>query len=253
MTTSAVVVLYLPKFPVIVPQKACSSLVDEKLQLMPMDETHKVIMEYSKEKFSKAQRCIFQEIGQLLYNYALATNQAPFTVQIGGMDRISNDAMYDMFVRNNSKEEAITLKNWIPVIVEPGVPNNFESLTKNYADIQKKTNLTFPLLSNWAVSYKPNAECMFCQFDVSDSSNQVCKDYPDWAKYQLATLECEFFSKKYYGKHFELCIIHVGNKAGGYQSGRPMPIIPRSRSHDSIKVTRISQGNRMPRTHLAPI
>jgi hypothetical protein len=45
----------------------------------------------------------------------------------------------------------------------------------------------------------------------------------------------------------------VGNKAGGYQSGRPMPIIPRSRSHDSIKVTRMSKGNRMPRTHLAPI
>eukprot|EP00978_Attheya_sp_CCMP212_P036588 scaffold167336_cov28-Attheya_sp.AAC.1 len=45
----------------------------------------------------------------------------------------------------------------------------------------------------------------------------------------------------------------VGNKAGGYQSGRPMPIIPRSRSHDSIKVTRMSKGNQMPRTHLASI
>eukprot|EP00978_Attheya_sp_CCMP212_P015942 scaffold41354_cov53-Attheya_sp.AAC.3 len=45
----------------------------------------------------------------------------------------------------------------------------------------------------------------------------------------------------------------LGNKAGGYQSGHPMPIIPRSRSHDSIKVTRMSQWNRMPRTHLAPI
>jgi hypothetical protein len=44
----------------------------------------------------------------------------------------------------------------------------------------------------------------------------------------------------------------VGNKAGGYQRGRPLPIIPRSRSHDS-KVTRISQVTRMPRIRVAPI
>eukprot|EP00978_Attheya_sp_CCMP212_P032489 scaffold127181_cov39-Attheya_sp.AAC.1 len=68
----------------------------------------------------------------------------------------------------------------------------------------KKTNLTCPLLSNWAVSYEPNAECTFCRFDLSKSSDQVCKDEPDWTRYQLGTLECEF-SKQF--PFFELCII----------------------------------------------
>jgi hypothetical protein len=123
--------------------------------------------------------------------------------------------MYDMFVVRNNKE-ASTLKNWIPVVVEPA-PNNFESLTKKYADVQKKTNLTCPLLSNWAVSYESNSECTFCQFNVSNSSDQACKDYPDWVKYQLVTLECGF-SKKYHAEHFELCIIQDKVDCGSIQN-----------------------------------
>ena len=65
---------------------------------------------------------------------------------------------------------------------------------------------------------------------------------------------CLLSVKKLHGTVLSLrrLLESVGNKAGGYQRGRPLPIIPRSRSHDS-KVTRISQVTRMPQTHVAPI
>lgn len=68
----------------------------------------------------------FVELSRLIYKSAIEKNRTLLTLQIGGMDGVSNDPMHEIF-------KELNLSNWFPVVVEP-VPTNFNQLKQNYAD-----------------------------------------------------------------------------------------------------------------------
>lgn len=158
------------------------------------------------------QSCTFASIGQHLLNHAVQHNRHLLTVQIGAMDGISNDPMYDMFVRMQGSgfvrglETPLDLRNWLPVLIEP-VPTNYENLITTYTDIASAKGLGCAVPINAAVSYGSSAKtCPFCRMNTAEDAPKECKDHPDWMKLQIGTLDCEH-SKRFFANNFDLCIL----------------------------------------------
>jgi hypothetical protein len=96
--------------------------------IMALQEVQHVVAEYHANKMLAQEKMLrFADVGQVLYQHALDTNQTLLTVQVGGMDGITRDPMYNMMI----PKKIPSLKNWLPVVVEPA-PYNFKALTENY-------------------------------------------------------------------------------------------------------------------------
>lgn len=173
--------------------------------------------------------CEFTTIGQRLLKRATDRNQLLLTAQVGGMDGQSGDPMYKMFATQNRAiglpNKTSSLRSWIPLVVEP-VPVNFESLQQTYGDLQRDYGLECPLLSNWAISYDDddddeedaeNKGCTFCRYDTSETADDTCREAPDWVRYQLGTLDCDY-SRTYFRDRFDKCIVQDPIKCGSLSS-----------------------------------
>jgi len=121
-------------------------------------------------------------LGHAIMDHAMQTNQMVFTLQIGGMDGISNDPMHGLWMhpKFSGRYKDIPKTHWLPVVIEP-VPDNFKALTKSYNSFVQDHGLVCHGLSNSAISYDENPDgCTFCHFNTADSAPQVCQDHPDW-------------------------------------------------------------------------
>lgn len=146
----------------------------------------------------------FEKFGQALLEKALALNRYLVTVQVGAMNGVSNDPLYEMFV-GRRRPMHYNLSNWIPLAIEP-VPANFENLQKTYQRLKTDRDLACPYLLQGAVAYgSEDRSCTFCRFDV-DSKLEKCAKHPDWMKYQIGTLDCAY-SRRFFGDNFNDCII----------------------------------------------
>ena len=99
--------------------------------------------------------------------------------------------MHHMFV---VRKEVPDLINWLPVLIEP-VQENYQNMLEAYADFANAKKLGCAVPLGAAVSYDSSIEgntCTFCHFNNSENSDPKCKKYPDWARLQLGTLDCEF-------------------------------------------------------------
>jgi len=187
--------------------------------IFPLDEVRRIVQEYHDEEgvvecFERkaCRKKQLERIGQLLLEEATGQNQLLVTVQIGGMDGVSNDPMYQMFVK---QPRPSNLQHWMPVVVEP-VPQNFRALQQTYQEIVQQHGLECPLLAQQAISYEANqTQCTFCHFNVSENALEVCNSRPDWQRYQLGTLDCDY-SRRYYSRRgiFEQCIIQDQLRCG---------------------------------------
>lgn len=111
-------------------------------------------------------------------------NQTLLTLQIGGMDGISNNPMHNMFVRDSP----LNLHNWFSIVVEP-VTTNFEQLTKNYAHLQATWGLPGMAIRQYAITSEHDmGTCEFCHWD--ETVDEICATQPDWVKSQLGSLDC---------------------------------------------------------------
>jgi hypothetical protein len=151
----------------------------------------------------------FERFGQALLEKALESNKFLITVQVGAMDGISNDPLWEMFVGHPRRPSKFNkpLSHWIPIAIEP-VPANFANLQKNYQTLKDDKELPCSLLMQGAISYDHSITqktCPFCRFDV-DSKLEKCTKKPDWKRYQLGTLDCHY-SRDYFGPDFNDCII----------------------------------------------
>jgi len=155
--------------------------------------------------------CNFHSIGQHLLHHAIELKETLLTVQVGAMDGISNDPMFEMYGGRKQDHVGVQsfkdLRNWLPVMIEP-VPTNFEALIETYTEkIAKTKNLGCAVPINAAVSYDSSEEtCPFCHTNTSESAPKVCTDLPDWKKFQIGTLDCGY-SKHYHKENFDLCIV----------------------------------------------
>lgn len=134
----------------------------------------------------------FQNIGRALYQHAVQSKKMLLSVQIGGMDGISNDPIYHMF---GDRKSSGKLDHWMPIVFEP-VAYNFNNLLNNYRTrYADQRSLTCYFLKQFAVSYDDTNEmgtCPFCRFDATK-----CPDRPDWLKYQVGSLDCEYSKKTF--------------------------------------------------------
>ena len=185
--------------------------------LFPLEEVRRIVQEYHDEEGvveclneNVCRKKQFDRIGQLLLEEATAQNKLLVTVQIGGMDGSSNDPMYEMFVkqpRRPPQQPSPSLQHWMPVVVEP-VPQNFRALQQTYREIAQQHGLQCPLLAQQAISYEASQkQCTFCHFNVSDNALEICNSRPDWQRYQLGTLDCDYSRRYYRPDIFEQCII----------------------------------------------
>lgn len=174
--------------------------------------------------------CSFASIGQHLLYHAIQLNQTLLTVQVGAMDGKSNDPMYEMFVADSAQQHVramesspfSNLRNWLPVLIEP-VPANYEALVKTYMEISKTKGLACAVPINAVVSYdhshdeddsssnqqkttRTTTTCPFCRVNTAKGAPKECTTIPDWAKFQIGTLDCAH-SRKFFGKDFDLCIL----------------------------------------------
>ena len=155
--------------------------------------------------------CKFASVGQHLLHLAAQQNETLLTLQIGAMDGKSNDPMYEMFVDQQAKflfgmEEAVSLVNWLPVLIEP-VPLNYENMIKTYEEVARDKGLGCAVPIHAAVSYDGSArECAFCRVNTADDAPQYCKELPDWMRLQLGTLDCAY-SRKFFNTDFDLCVL----------------------------------------------
>jgi len=119
---------------------------------------------------TRSSTCLYSSIGQHLLQHAFKQNKTLLTVQVGVMDGISNDPMYEMFVteetklinNNNKSEEGNILRHWLPVLIEP-VPINYKALLDTYSDIAKNNGLGCAVPIHAAVSYNQ-------KFDIDNLS-----------------------------------------------------------------------------------
>jgi hypothetical protein len=116
--------------PIYIPESLRSCNIASTYQLLALPEIQSVVDEYV-----RGMGYNFIELSRLIYKSALEKNRTLLTLQIGGMDGVSNDPMHEIFVSVDSSKQ-LNLSNWFPVVVEP-VPTNFDQLKKNYAQIQE--------------------------------------------------------------------------------------------------------------------
>jgi FkbM family methyltransferase len=148
--------------------------------LMSLLEIYSIVYEYA----SQMKHMKFPALGRLIYESALEKNRTLLTLQIGGMDGISNDPMHNMFVRDSP----LNLHNWFPIVVEP-VTTNFEQLTKNYAHLQATRGLPGMAIRQYAITSEHDmGTCEFCRWD--ETVDEICASQPDWVKSQLGSLDC---------------------------------------------------------------
>lgn len=165
---------------------------------MPLSDISFVVQEYI-----QGMRNGFKELSRLIYQSALENNQILLTLQIGGMDGISNDPMHQIFVL----DDLLRLHHWFPIVVEP-VPTNFDQLTLNYADIQEKRGMPGTAIRQYAItSERDSGACEFCHWNTS-SMDQRCLDAPDWIRTQLGTLDCPHLEHMMGEESSRLCIAH---------------------------------------------
>lgn len=159
--------------------------------------------------------CRFDSIGQHLLHYASLYNTTLLTVQVGAMDGKSNDPLYEMFVSTgkaninvkSASDSSLELNNWLPVIVEP-VYDNYKSLLGTYKTIANENHLGCAVPLNAAVSYdSPDGTCPFCRFNTAEDAPEICKNSPDWIKFQLGSLDCEWRKRHHGEEKFNLCIV----------------------------------------------
>lgn len=170
-----------------------------------------------------AYSCNFHSIGQHLLHHAIERNETLLTVQVGAMDGISNDPMFEMYADAGYRSKHHVgvqsfkdLRNWLPVMIEP-VPANYEALIETYTEkIAKTKSLACAVPINAAVSYDSSEKtCPFCRTNTAESAPKVCTDLPDWMKFQIGSLDCGYhkkyhkgdYSKKYHKDIFDLCIV----------------------------------------------
>jgi FkbM family methyltransferase len=151
--------------------------------------------------FTKVRRksCLFEDIGRRIVKDTISANKTIFTVQIGGMDGKSNDPMYKMMRSLEPRYHG----NWIPMVIEP-VRVNYDKLVATYDELKASGQVTCPLVLHRAVSLEAREKCTFCSFNTTSTSDR-CQQMPDWKKYQLGTLQCDW-SRKLFGNNFDECI-----------------------------------------------
>ncbi len=165
---------------------------------MPLSDICSIVQEYV-----QGMRNNFRELSQLIYQSALENNQILLTLQIGGMDGVSNDPMHDIFVL----QEQLRLHNWFPIILEP-VPTNFHKLTLNYADFQDKRGLPGTAVCQYAItSERDSGTCEFCHWNDT-STEQKCVEAPEWIRLQLGTLDCVHLENMMGEESSRLCVAH---------------------------------------------
>ena len=189
-------------------------------ELVSLDEVRSILKYWIEYNCPSSKQCRFSSIGQHLLQYAINHNKTLLTVQFGAMDGVSNDPLYDMFVKHAVSKFFLRdflnqhafdgLSNWLPVLVEP-VPDNYNALIKTYSDITKKRNLSCAVPIQAAVSYNDEqgdgtGMCTFCRFNTSDNAPEKCAKRADWQKFQIGTLDCGY-SKKFFMKDYDLCIV----------------------------------------------
>lgn len=122
------------------------------------------------------------------------------------MDGKSNDPMYEMFVTQGTSSLFSNLTHWLPVMIEP-VPHNYAKMMDTYVEMAYTKGLGCAVPIYAAVSYDPDkTECPFCRFNTNEDSPEKCKSHPDWMRFQIGTLDCEY-SKQFFQENFELCIL----------------------------------------------
>ena len=180
-------------------------------QLMSVEEIHNVIKYWYQYNCPRKSSCTFASIGQHLLHLAIQRNETLLTLQVGAMDGKSNDPMYEMFVTEKNKfmhdkEEFSTLVNWLPIMIEP-VPINYDGMIETYTKISKDKGLGCAVPIRAAVSYDDRkTECPFCRVNTAEDAPQTCKDFPDWMRLQMGTLDCEQM-RRFYGVNFDLCVL----------------------------------------------
>ena len=165
---------------------------------MPLADIYSIVQEYV-----KGMRNNFQELSRLIYQSALENNQILITLQIGGMDGISNDPMHAIFI----DQEQLRLHNWFPIILEP-VPTNFHKLSLNYADFQDKRGLPGTAIRQYAItSERDSGTCEFCHWNDT-STEQKCMEAPEWIRLQLGTLDCAHLENMMGEESSKMCVAH---------------------------------------------
>ena len=71
------------------PLRLSNNMSSSNYQLLTLPEIHSVVDEYV-----RGMKHNFVELARLIYRFALEKNQTLLTLQIGGMDGISNDPMH---------------------------------------------------------------------------------------------------------------------------------------------------------------
>ncbi len=158
--------------------------------------------------------CKVESLGQYLLHAAFQANKLLLTVQVGAMDGTSNDPMYKTFVPGHryyrpflpARNEAAA-SHWLPVLFEP-VPSNFEKLFQHYQHISEQHHICSKPI-NAAVNFEETLgnQCTFCRMNTAPDAPEKCKGKPDWVKYQLGSLDCDY-QKEYFGPEiFDTCIL----------------------------------------------
>ena len=155
-------------------------------------------LSYSRECHQKGS-CTRDEVVRVMLA-AATENEHLITVQIGGMDGISNDPMYESFVI----PQHLDLANWVPIVFEP-VARNFVLLRSQYRRLYNKRGIACMLLQRRAIKYPGEGRCSFYSFNTSKNSLPLCKSHDDWMKFQIGKLE-EKPMREFFGPNFDKCI-----------------------------------------------
>ena len=94
-------------------------------------------------------------------------------------------------------------------------------MVNTYADIVQRKRLGCSVPIHASVSYNNNnntttaddddktvvvSSCPFCRVNTDDDAPTKCKEFPDWMKLQLGTLDCEY-SKAFFNINFDDCVV----------------------------------------------
>ena len=190
-----------PTEPIFIPESLRSrDVASSTYQMLPLPEIHSVV-----DEFLRGMNKDFIELSRLLYKSALEKNRILLTLQIGGMDGVSNDPMHKIFVYQDSSKH-FNLSSWFPVVVEP-VPTNFDQLKKNYALIQARGGLPGTAISQFAVTAERDQKtCEFCHWKDT-SKHERCVNTHDWVRLQLGTLDCAHLEELVGIESSILCIV----------------------------------------------
>ena len=127
---------------------------------------------------------LFPLLGQALLSAAAAADKHMVTLQMGGMDGVTNDPLWDMWVDKSRSTAVYTRQYWHPIVVEP-VARNYQRLQENYATVFSSSHCYRTV--QWAMRYHPdndsnrnnnNNNCTFYTFDDSETAPPLCRNKP---------------------------------------------------------------------------